>query len=96
MSPDRDDVGRRRDAPAYAGAMGSSGMKRRGRKHLPKVEGPIAPTGFEHSPYTFEGTVERMGAFARGVNARRRAHGRARVFGIALLGFVLLIILTRI
>lgn len=62
-------------------------MKRRGRRHLPKVRGQLAPLGFEHSAFTFEGTIERAGAFARGVATYPRT-GQRRAARIAVAVFL--------
>src|SRR5262245_53778778 len=52
--------------------VGSSGMKRKGRHHLPKVHDDLGPDDtarlfgrFRWSQYTPAGTVERAGFFAR-------------------------------
>jgi hypothetical protein len=71
-------------------------MKRKGRKHLPEVDPPVAPTGFERSAYTFEGTVDRMGAFARGVNARKRGRMPVRLVILVWVALVVLVMLVPI
>jgi hypothetical protein len=52
--------------------MGSAGMKRRGRRHLPKIPGDLGPDDtarlfqqFRWSQFTPAGMVERAGFFAR-------------------------------
>jgi hypothetical protein len=66
-------------------------MNRKGRSSLPKVhQDAPAPTGFEHGAYTIEGNVERMGAFARGVN---RTSGAGRwTTRIVVAAFALLLL----
>ena len=49
---------------------------------------PEAFPTFEHNQWTFEGQIERLGAFARGAN--RRARGGPRWVGMVLAGLVLL------
>ena len=57
-------------------------MRRKGRRHLPKVEGDIGPEDtarlfgrFRWNQYTPAGTVERAGFFARQVNRNGDALG---------------------
>ncbi len=53
--------------------MGSSGFKRRGRRHLRKLpNGALVPSGFERGAWTWEGTLDRAGAFVRGLSADSR------------------------
>jgi hypothetical protein len=68
-------------------------MKRRGRRHLPKVHEPIAPSGFEHSAFTVEGTIERAGAFTRGVSAHPQTKQR-RIARVVVAGFVVLFVVA--
>jgi hypothetical protein len=71
--------------------MGSSGIKRRGRRHLPKLrDGRLVPSGFERGAWTWEGTLDRAGAFVRGLSAdsrdsQRRLRIQARGFELILL-----------
>ena len=51
-------------------------MRRKGRRHLQKVpHQPSEPIGLEHGASTVEGTVERMGAFTRGVKRLKPTSG---------------------
>jgi hypothetical protein len=81
--------------------MGSSGFKRRGRRHLPKVQnGALVPSGFERGAWTWEGTLDRAGAFVRGLSAdsrdsRRRLRFQAWGFVAILLLLAAVALLTR-
>lgn len=69
--------------------VGSAGMKRKGRRPLPKVSAPTGQDGFEQFPNTIEGTLQGLGAFTRGVNeGSRPGDRRLRTFGILFLGLL--------
>ena len=63
--------------------MGSSSSrqppKRRSkRRRLPRVDGPVDLTAFgsQHSAYTIEGRIERVGQFARGAKSASKEQWR--------------------
>jgi hypothetical protein len=67
-------------------------MKHRGRRHLDKVRGgPLTPSGFERSAWTWEGSLDRAGAFVRGLSADSRdSQRRFRSFGVGMIAIVAL------
>jgi hypothetical protein len=76
--------------------MGSGGMKRKGRRHLPKISGEASGTlGFQHSAWTPPGQIERARGFAQGLMTEsRRSRREFRVFGVVFLGIVVLFVLV--
>ena len=73
-------------------------MRRRGRRHLPKVRGRVPEVGWEleHSPYTPAGQVEMFERLARGMpsaSPRRRLATRMLVL-VLLVPFMIGIVVA--
>jgi hypothetical protein len=81
--------------------MGSAGMKRKGRRHLPKVEGDVSADDvgrlfgrFRWGGYTPGGTVERAGFFSRQVARNGSADGWVWGFGAMRLVVPVLVVVA--
>ena len=70
-------------------------MKRKGRRHLPKVPDDVdGQLGFQYGAWTPMGTIERAGAFARG--SHTADPGQFRIYGLVFLAIVAVTIIIAI
>ena len=80
--------------------VGSSGMRRKGRRRRPKVSGnPSGELGFSGSAFTPPGQINRARAFARGLRAdsslsRRRFRNAAIALGALLAAMIVVPLLV--